>query len=142
MTKSQVRDLFNLWNDALATLDSTKVADRYSKCAVLLPTLSNIPRNTRELLIDYFNTLLLKKPQAVILSGDIIIGENWCQDVGIYEFTLRSSETKVRCRYTFFYVFEDGEWKIAHHHSSKMPEEFFGNYNDHVASLVSTNASV
>jgi len=68
ITRSQVRGLFNLWNDALATLDSEKVADRYSKCAVLLPTLSNIPRNTRELLIDYFNTLLLKKPQAVILS--------------------------------------------------------------------------
>ena len=29
---------------------------------------------------------------------------------------------KVRGRYTFIYVFEDGEWKISHHHSSVMPE--------------------
>ena len=29
---------------------------------------------------------------------------------------------KVKARYSFIYKFEDGEWKIAHHHSSMMPE--------------------
>ena len=29
---------------------------------------------------------------------------------------------KVLARYSFVYVKEDGEWKIAHHHSSAMPE--------------------
>ncbi|KAL3936707.1 MAG: hypothetical protein SGARI_002441, partial [Bacillariaceae sp.] len=29
----------------------------------------------------------------------------------------------VKARYTFLYKFEDGQWKIAHHHSSQMPEE-------------------
>ena len=28
----------------------------------------------------------------------------------------------VRARYSFVYVYEDGEWKISHHHSSVMPE--------------------
>ncbi|KAL7460064.1 LOW QUALITY PROTEIN: hypothetical protein ACHAXS_000531 [Conticribra weissflogii] len=27
-------------------------------------------------------------------------------------------------RYNFVYVFEDGEWKIAHHYSRVMPEAF------------------
>jgi ketosteroid isomerase-like protein len=30
--------------------------------------------------------------------------------------------SKVKARYSFIYVFEDGEWKISHHHSSAMPE--------------------
>mmetsp|Transcript_6387 Transcript_6387/g.13314 ORF Transcript_6387/g.13314 Transcript_6387/m.13314 type:complete len:92 (+) Transcript_6387:84-359(+) len=29
---------------------------------------------------------------------------------------------KVKARYSFIYVFEDGQWKISHHHSSVMPE--------------------
>ena len=29
---------------------------------------------------------------------------------------------KVKGRYTFIYVYEDGEWKINQHHSSIMPE--------------------
>jgi ketosteroid isomerase-like protein len=30
--------------------------------------------------------------------------------------------SKVLARYSFVYVKENGEWKIAHHHSSAMPE--------------------
>ena len=31
---------------------------------------------------------------------------------------------KVKGRYSFVYVYEDGEWKISHHHSSVMPEAY------------------
>ena len=44
ITKEQVRDLFSLWNDALQTGDSAKVAARYARKAVLLPTVSDVPR--------------------------------------------------------------------------------------------------
>ena len=40
---------------------------------------------------------------------------------GIYEFTFEDGTT-VRGRYSFVYTYENGEWKIAHHHSSIMPE--------------------
>lgn len=51
---------------------------------------------------------------------------DWCQDVGIYEFTMGATGDKVKGRYTFVYVWEDGQWKISHHHSSVMPEAFLG----------------
>lgn len=51
---------------------------------------------------------------------------DWCQDNGIYEFTMGATGDKVKGRYTFVYVYEDGEWKISHHHSSVMPEAFLG----------------
>lgn len=44
ITDDEVRDLFNRWNDALATLEPKKVADRYAKKGVLLPTVSDVPR--------------------------------------------------------------------------------------------------
>lgn len=126
ITEKEVRDLFVLWNKALATGDSSKVAARYASKAVLLPTVSDTPRTTPELIKDYFDTFLLKMPQGVITEGHITIGANWAQDAGVYEFTMKADGSKVKARYSFVYVYEDGEWKIAHHHSSVMPEAFLG----------------
>jgi hypothetical protein len=58
-----------------------------------------------------------------ILTGDIHIGDGWASDAGIYEFTMGATGDKVKARYTYNYVQEDGQWKIQHHHSSVMPEE-------------------
>ena len=124
ITDSQVRGFFTLWNDALATLNSTTVTARYARRAVLLPTVSDTPRNTTALIQNYFDSFLLKKPQGVILSGDITLGCNWAQDAGIYEFTMGADGSKVKARYSYVYVLENGQWKISHHHSSVMPESF------------------
>lgn len=120
--KEQVGKLFYLWNDALATLDSDKVAQRYSKNGVLLPTVSDTPRADYDSIKDYFDAFLQKKPQGEIVQSFCSVGEGTCSDVGIYDFTMGSDGSKVRARYSFVYVYEDGEWKISHHHSSVMPE--------------------
>jgi uncharacterized protein (TIGR02246 family) len=126
ITQSEVRSLFTLWNDALATLDPDIVAKRYSKQAVLLPTVSDTPRTDYGSIKNYFEAFLKRKPQGEITSGDIKIGNNWAQDAGIYEFTMGADGSKVKARYSFVYVFEDGQWKISHQHSSFMPESFLG----------------
>jgi hypothetical protein len=64
----------------------------------------------------------LKQPQGEILESFVTIGDGWCKDVGIYEFTMGATGSKVKGRYSFVYVYEDGIWKISHHHSSVMPE--------------------
>lgn len=50
ITEDEVRDLFQLWNNALATEDPDAVAKRYSKDAVLLPTVSDVPRTGKSYL--------------------------------------------------------------------------------------------
>jgi len=122
ITKDEVRGLFSLWNNALATKDPKKVADRYSKAGVLLPTVSDVPRTDYPGIEDYFTNFLKLEPQGEIENGNIIVGTNWAQDAGVYEFTMGVNGAKVKGRYTFVYVFEDGEWKISQHHSSVMPE--------------------
>ena len=123
ITKEEVQGLFHLWNDALATGDSSLVASRYAAKGVLLPTVSDVPRDDADSITNYFDSFLLKEPQGEILESFVTIGTNWCQDVGIYEFTLGATGDKVKARYSFVYVYEEGQWKIAHHHSSQMPEE-------------------
>merc|ERR1712029_1307153 len=126
ITEQEVRNLFQLWNSALATEDPDAVAKRYASKAVLLPTVSDVPRTDYNLIKDYFVGFLKKKPQGEILESNVTIGHNWCQDAGIYEFTMGATGDKVKGRYSFVYVWEDGEWKISHHHSSVMPEAFLG----------------
>ena len=125
ISKEEVRALFSLWNDALATGDSRIVASRYTKSPVLLPTVSDVPRTDYDSVKDYFDSFLKKQPQGEILDGHITIGENgdWASDTGIYEFTMGIDGSKVKGRYSYIYVKEDGIWKINHHHSSVMPEE-------------------
>merc|ERR1711966_132476 len=122
ISEKEVRALFELWNDALATGDSRIVASRYTKSPVLLPTVSDVPRTDFASVKDYFDSFLLKKPQGEILDGHINIGDGWASDVGIYEFTMGATGDKVKGRYSYNYVKEDGIWKIQHHHSSVMPE--------------------
>jgi uncharacterized protein (TIGR02246 family) len=121
-TESEVRALFTKWNDALDTLDSKKVADCYTKNAVLLPTVSDKARTNLKDIQSYFDAFLLRKPQGVILESYVVVGDGWAKDCGVYEFTLRNNGEKVMARYTFTYTLEDGEWKISHQHSSAMPE--------------------
>ena len=60
---------------------------------------------------DYFTSFLQKKPQGEILESYVTIGHNWCQDAGIYEFTFGANGQKVKGRYSFIYVWEDGMYK-------------------------------
>lgn len=72
-----VRGLFQLWNDALATLDPDTVAKRYAKQPVLLPTVSDIPRTDYDGIKDYFVGFLQKKPQGTILESYVTSGPDW-----------------------------------------------------------------
>lgn len=88
ISEGEVKSLFSLWNDALATLDPDTVAKRYASKSVLLPTVSDIPRTDYDSIKSYFVDFLQKKPQGVILESNVIKGDDWCMDAGIYEFTM------------------------------------------------------
>lgn len=123
VNEAQIRALFYLWNSTLATLDARIVAKRYSKDPILLPTVSDTPRTDYDSIKDYYDIFLKLKPQGEIKEGKIKIGHNWAHDAGVYEFTMGATGEKLLARYSFVYVYENGTWKIIHHHSSRMPEQ-------------------
>jgi len=122
----EIQALFVGWNQALATLDPQKVADRYAPDALLLPTVSNQVRTNRAEIVDYFTHFLEDKPQGEILRSNIrILDSNTAVDAGTYRFTLTKDGTKstVDARYTFVYERIGNGWLIVEHHSSAMPEK-------------------
>ena len=68
ITEDGVRELFSLWNNALDTLDPKKVAARYAKNGVLLPTVSDVPRTDFSGIEDYFINFLKNKREYIYLS--------------------------------------------------------------------------
>ena len=78
-TEEEVKKLFDLWNDALATLDPNQVAARYAKGGVLLPTVSDKPRTDNDGIVDYFVHFLKLEPKGEILESYVTVGEDWCQ---------------------------------------------------------------
>lgn len=122
-TSRLAEELFERWNNALQTLDPWQVARCYAEDAVLLPTVSNIPRVNREEIADYFKHFLEIKPVGVVNQRNVKLGCNKITDAGIYTFRV-NEKGKVRdvpARYTFVYENRNGEWMIVHHHSSVMP---------------------
>jgi len=123
-TKQLAEELFKKWNDALQTGSAKNVTALYAEDAILLPTVSNLPRTTPAEIEDYFNHFLEKKPFGIIKDRNIKQGCNKLTDAGVYDFEVISNGKKevVPARYTFVYEYRNNVWKIVHHHSSMMPE--------------------
>ncbi|WP_326579669.1 SgcJ/EcaC family oxidoreductase [Streptomyces sp. NBC_00481] len=126
-SKKEIAALFDGWNKSLRTGDAKKVADRYAKDAVLLPTVSNKVRTNRAGIVDYFDHFLENKPQGKKIQTIInVLDSNSAIDTGTYAFTLTDPKTGkkrvVEARYTYEYEKRNGVWKIVNHHSSAMPE--------------------
>lgn len=126
VSTEEVAALFDEWNAALATGDPEVVAARYAPDAVLLPTVSDEVRDTPGLIKSYFTEFLAQSPVGTIDQSAVrVLDDGVAKDVGTYTFALTGDDgatQQVQARYSFVYELVDGEWLIAHHHSSAMPE--------------------
>lgn len=124
-----VLQAFEKWNNALKTLDPEQVIDLYAPDAILLPTVADDVRTTKQERRDYFIQFLQNEPQGVLDEHHIrLIGRDGLglpsavSNQGIYTFDLKAAGKKVQARYTYNYVRDGERWLIKKHHSSAMPE--------------------
>lgn len=123
--EQEIAALFDRWNESLQTGDPDQVVANYAHDALLLPTVSNKPRDTPDEIREYFVHFLQKKPVGHINERHIKLGCNYAIDAGVYTFTVtgpEGEEVQVPARYTYAYTYSDGNWLIWQHHSSMMPE--------------------
>ncbi len=122
-SEQDIAALFDRWNASLQTGDPKKVVANYSSRSLLLPTVSNRPRQTAAEIEDYFVYFLKDQPSGAIVSRMISIGCNTALDTGLYNFTFAKTGKSVAARYTYTYEWKDGQWLITSHHSSALPEQ-------------------
>jgi len=120
------RDNFQKWNDALQTKNNKLVASLYSKTDLsFLPTVS--PQHIKAIsnTEEYFKDFVQKNPFGTITDDKVQVfdGGKAYLHSGMYTFELgdAGSRTPVQARFSYVWRKEDGEWKIAHHHSSVTP---------------------
>ena len=121
-TEEEIAALFDRWNDSLKTGDPAKVVDNYAERSILLPTVSNKPRLTREEKEDYFVHFLVNEPVGTIDMRHIDISGDIAVDSGLYSFSFAKTGDVVNARYSFVYKWDGSQWLIISHHSSAMPE--------------------
>lgn len=124
VTEKEIASLFDRWNNTLQYGSPSQVARNYIDGGVLLPTVSNRPRVTREGIEDYFVHFQSKKPAGTINSRTIRIGCNMAIDMGIYTFNYgKGGSTTGRYTYVYEYDKASNKWLIANHHSSALPQD-------------------
>jgi uncharacterized protein (TIGR02246 family) len=125
------RENFAVWNQALLSLDSRKVAELYADDASFLPTLNPELKKGEEGVEQYFKHFLEKHPEGKIVEGvvqEISADENGDVSAflhsGLYNFAVGEPNNRqiVEARFTFLWQKDkNGAWKIKHHHSSLKP---------------------
>jgi uncharacterized protein (TIGR02246 family) len=125
-SRTTIEAQFGRFNNSWQTGDPDKVTSLFLPDAVLLATVSNKPRTTHAEIRDYFDHFLLSRPIAKIDTSTVRLNCNIATRVGTWTITLTDPKTHkksdVHARYSFIYKFDDGQWWIAHLHSSLMPE--------------------
>lgn len=125
VNRAQVEAQFQRFNAAWATRNPDRVTRLFARDGVLLATVSNRPRTDQAGIRDYFVGFLRGAPVGTINSSTIHIGCNMAARMGTWTVNIANAQgqrSDVRARYTFIYRWEGGDWKIAHLHSSMMPE--------------------
>ncbi|MEI7607816.1 MAG: SgcJ/EcaC family oxidoreductase [Rhodospirillaceae bacterium] len=123
--KDEILALFGKWNASLQTGNPEAVAEMYSsKEGVLLPTVSNKVRTSRETIADYFKEFLKLKPNGTLNESHVTCYGDIAINQGVYTFNIvrDGAPAQVQARYSYVYHKEDSGWKIVSHHSSRMPE--------------------
>ena len=111
------------WGQAFNTGNADAVASLYAPGATIWGTLAQhlttSPADIRTYFFEAAQSGLRVKLGPHVLSP---ISETCAIAAGHYEFTRATDGQKFPARYSFFLVKQNGEWMIAHQHSSIVPK--------------------
>ena len=109
------------WSAAYNLNDPEAISRTYTPDALLLGTISPIMSEGREAIVKYFTSSKGSgNKNALGERRTIVVGEDAVIVAGFYEFTIMRDGQAVAlpARFTMLVTRRDGEWRIAHHHSS------------------------
>ena len=135
--ENEVKNIINesilKWYSTLCSSNTEELVSLYSSKITFLPTSSKILIKDLKGLKNYFIGVnkkykAFKTNKCTLLNHEIIlIGDNTAVVTGIDEFEgVIDNENKdsfnIKGRQSFIFTKEKNEWKIIHHHRSKLPK--------------------
>ena len=120
MSDSITSELLQKWVTVVKDGDANQVANLYHDDGILLGTFSNKERVGHTLILEYFENLLKSPVEVEIVSEHLIVFESVAVNSGLYNFV--TGGKTINARFSFVYQKDNGDWQIASHHSSVMPE--------------------
>ena len=115
----EANGLVDKWSATYGSNDRDALVKLYAPDAILLGTVSPVISEGTEAITKYFgpptgNTNAIRERRTIVL------GDNAVVVIGFYEFTRMKDGQPVPgpSRFTMLLTKRDGEWRIAHHHSS------------------------
>ena len=114
-------DMLQTWIEKIKSNNANEVSDLYHKDGLLLGTFSNIERNGRELILDYFKNLFISKVDVEIITQHEFKADTISTISGLYNFLVNDRE--IRARFSFVFLKNKEDWKILSHHSSVLPHK-------------------
>ena len=121
--KQQVMDAANAWVAAYNSRDPARIAAMYEPDTVFWGTTSTTIRTTPAEVFDYFRNAA-QRPNARVAITDqhVRIAGDMAFSAGSYTFsnTTDGKSTSEPSRFTFVFRQRDGQWKLVHHHSSRV----------------------
>ncbi len=114
-------DLLQIWVKKIKLNDANQVAELYHKDGLLLGTFSNIERNGKKLILEYFENLFSSQVDVEIITKHEYKTESISTVSGLYDFKVNNK--KVKSRFSFVFLKSEEDWKILSHHSSMLPEK-------------------
>jgi uncharacterized protein (TIGR02246 family) len=115
---------FTRWEQALLTRHPKTVAELYADDATLLPTMAHKVITERKGVEQYFTFFESFVPTVSMVEQHVVdISEESYLHCGVYRFTLTidGKEQEVDARFTMIWKKSGNQWKIFHHHSSRVP---------------------
>jgi uncharacterized protein (TIGR02246 family) len=109
------------WSAAYTSNDTEAVVKNYASDAILLGTVSPVMSVGTDAIRTYFSHLPGSGNKNVINERrTILLDDNAVLITGFYEFSsMKDGKVLARpSRFTMLVTKRDGEWHIAHHHSS------------------------
>jgi uncharacterized protein (TIGR02246 family) len=119
-----VADAVSGWAAAYNSRDVARIVAYYERDAIFWGTTSPTIRTTPEQITEYFKDAP-KRPAArvAIIDQEIRVSGDMAVSAGSYTFTdLRDGRNITNpSRFTMVFRMRDGQWRLVHHHSSRMP---------------------
>ncbi len=120
----QIHSLKMGWADSVMRLDLDAVVAKYSSHATLLPTRSNVVRESPERIRAYFIEFLSLGPKLQFEDESYFhfLGTDHATESGYYVFSFANG-LATRARYTFIYEKTEQGWLILKHSSTPAIQE-------------------